>query len=355
MPWVIRFKSSFFKLALLLLVAVLLLSCETLGYYTQAARGQLFIVFNRQNIDDLLLEDELSSSLRAKLTQVLLIREFAQQQLHLPLNNSYRSYVELGRDHVVWNVFAAPEFSTTAVRWCYPIAGCVSYRGYFSQDSAEQFAQSQQAQGYDVYMGGVDAYSTLGWFEDSLLSTVINRSDHQLAALIFHELAHQLLYVPGDTVFNESFATFLEQEGLRRWLGTNQQSEIISQAQLEASRQEEFVTLVTRYRDSFDTLYEMPYENEVMRQHKRQLQQDLREEYQLLKLSWQGYAGFDAWFSRSLNNAQLSTVASYNDLVPVFEELLEQAQGSLSDFYLSVHALADLSDDKREAKLESLR
>jgi predicted aminopeptidase len=203
------------KVAALLLVSLLLLACETVGYYSQAVRGQLAIVLGRQDIERLLQDETLDPLLAERFHELLSIREFAASELALPVAGNYSSYVDLGREHVVWNVFAAPEFSVDPLNWCYPIAGCVSYRGYFSKQAASRYAGQLADEGYDVYTGGVDAYSTLGWFDDSLLSTVLDRDSYQLAGLIFHELAHQVLYLPGDTTFNESFATAVERAGWR--------------------------------------------------------------------------------------------------------------------------------------------
>lgn len=340
--------SNLLKAVILLLVSILLVSCETVGYYTQAARGQLAIVFGREDIQRLLREEDLTPELRKKFGKVMQIREFAEQELLLPLGENYLSYVDLEREHVVWNVFAAPEFSTDPRNWCYPIAGCVSYRGYFSELAAQRYAEQLRSDGFDVYTGGVDAYSTLGWFEDSLLSTVISRADYQLAGLIFHELAHQLAYVPGDTTFNESFASAVEREGLRRWLLSDGQLETIEIAEVDRNRQQQFVTLVIKYRDRLTGLYEKEMTPSLMRAEKIQLQNQLRSEYERLKQEWQGYAGYDGWFSQSLNNAQLSTVGSYNDMVPFFNDLLEQSNGSLALFYGEVKRIAELSAVERE-------
>lgn len=345
-----KFKqySNLAKAALLLIISIALVSCETVGYYTQAARGQLAIVFGREDIQRLLREEDLSPELREKFGKLMQIREFAERELLLPVGENYLSYVDLEREHVVWNVFAAPEFSTDPRNWCYPIAGCVSYRGYFSERAAIHYAEQLQADGFDVYTGGVDAYSTLGWFEDSLLSTVIARADYQLAGLIFHELAHQLAYVSGDTTFNESFASTVEREGLRRWLLSNGQSETIELAAIDRDRQRQFVTLIIEYRDKFAALYEKEMLPSDMRSEKAQLQNRLREEYQQLKQEWQAYAGYDGWFSQSLNNAQLSTVGSYNDMVPFFGSLLQQSNGNLALFYEEVKRIAELSVTERE-------
>ncbi len=341
-------KSNGVKAALFALLAIVLVSCETVGYYTQAARGQLTIVFAREDIQHLIERPDLSQELAGKFAKVMDIREFAESELGLPVGGNYSSYVDVEREHVVWNVFAAPEFSVDPVNWCYPIAGCVAYRGYFSQQSALSYAAKLEEDGFDVYTGGVDAYSTLGWFEDSLLSTVLNRADYQLAGLIFHELAHQLVYLPGDTTFNESFATAVEREGVRRWLAKSNKDFNIDAALLDYDRQQQFVDLVGGYRDRFESLYQLEINESSMRSQKLELQQTLREEYAVLKQQWQGYEGYDGWFSRSLNNAQLSTVASYNDLLPFFAAVFEQSNQDFSTFYAEVSRIADLPEQERD-------
>ena len=341
-------KSNGVKAALFALLAIVLVSCETVGYYSQAARGQLTIVFGREDIQHLIERPDLSEELAGKFARVMDIREFAESELGLPVGGNYSSYVDVEREHVVWNVFAAPEFSVDPVNWCYPIAGCVAYRGYFSQQSALSYAAKLEEDGFDVYTGGVDAYSTLGWFEDSLLSTVLNRADYQLAGLIFHELAHQLVYLPGDTTFNESFATAVEREGVRRWLAKSNKDFNIDAALLDYDRQQQFVDLVGGYRDRFESLYQLEINESSMRSQKLELQQTLREEYAVLKQQWQGYEGYDGWFSRSLNNAQLSTVASYNDLLPFFAAVFEQSNQDFSTFYAEVSRIADLPEQERD-------
>lgn len=341
-------RSNAMKAAILVVLSIVLVSCESVGYYSQAARGQLAIVFGREDIQRLLQREDLPGELAGKFETVLLVREFAERELALPVGEHYSTYVDVEREHVVWNVFAAPEFSIDAVNWCYPIAGCVSYRGYFSEQTALNYAAKLQEQGFDVYTGGVDAYSTLGWFEDSLLSTVLDRADHQLAGLIFHELAHQLVYIPGDTTFNESFATAVEREGVRRWLIARGEESSIDAGVLEYGRQQQFVELVSQYRDRFDTLYQQDLTAESMRMQKSELQQALRDEYEALKPQWQGYGGYDSWFARSLNNAQLSTVASYNDLLPFFMALLQQSNQDFPVFFTEVRRIAALPQQERD-------
>lgn len=336
----------------LLLVPVLLVSCETVSYYGQAARGQLSLLHGREDIEQLLADSSLDAQTRAKLQQVQQALDFAEHSLQLPSGGSYRSFTALDRPYVVWNVFAASEFSVEPTQWCYPIAGCVSYRGYFSEQGAQRYAERLRAQGLEVYSGGVDAYSTLGWFNDPLTSAVLRRPDHRLVALLFHELAHQRLYVPGDTEFNESFASFVEQEGLRRWLAQQGQGDatLLAQIARENQLQEEFVQLVSAHREALRTLYGSDVPQTQMREGKQALQEQLRLDYQRWRATT-SYTGYDRWFEGPLNNAQLATVASYNALVPFFADLLAQKRGDLPAFYAEVAALAELPAQERAQRL----
>ena len=341
------------KLALLAGAVILLASCESLSYYSQAARGQLSLLMNRTTIQRGLQQPDLPQTTREKLELILQAREFAAAELDLPVGKSYLSYVELDRPHVVWNVFASPSLSTTPVNWCYPVAGCVSYRGYFAEGSAESYAEKLAAQGYDVYTGGVDAYSTLGWFNDPVTSAVVNRSNHRLAALIFHELAHQQIYIPDDTRFNESFASFMEREGLRRWLLEEGESELYQQFLLENARQQEFVSLVQGYRQRLAALYNSNLSVADKLAGKEVIQDDLRREYEQRRVSW-NYSGYDGWFAGPLNNAQLATIGSYNDYVPAFARILENSRGDLQLFYAVVREMTKLTPAQREERLQAL-
>ena len=342
------------KFPVLLLLSVVLPACETISYYAQATHGQLSMLMGRQHIAKLSADASLPDEWRRKLALVLAVRRFAETELLLPVADNYSTFVDTGREYAVWNVFAAPEFSTEAVTWCYLIAGCVSYRGYFSEQAASRYARRLATEGHDVYIGGVDAYSTLGWFDDSVLSTVLNRQDHQLAALVFHELAHQLVYVRGDTTFNESFATTVEREGLRRWLRNLGQEELMASADLALNRQQQFVALVSRWRDQFAALYRQQLDVQQMRAGKQHLQQQMRADYASLKQQWGGYTGYDNWFAGPLNNAQLATVATYNDLVPHFNALLASTNGNLPEFYQAVSELAELPKPQREFRLKKI-
>jgi predicted aminopeptidase len=335
----------------LLLVAGSLGACSTLRYYMQAAGGQLELKRKARPIEDVLADPQTPSALQERLRRVRAIREFASSELALPRNGSYHRYADLQRPYVVWNVFAAPEFSVAPKTWCFPIAGCVGYRGYFGQQDAERFAEQTRAQGYDVYVGGVPAYSTLGWLEDPVLSTFIGYPDAELARLMFHELAHQVAYVKGDSTFNESFAVTVELEGVRRWIavhGTPAHQRAFEQAD---ERKREFVELVARTRDTLGALYASDLPPESMRARKLQALDAMRREYQALKAGWGGYAGYDGWFAQPVNNAQLASVAIYSQLVPGFQALLADNGGELPKFYDAVRAMTRLSAEQRRARL----
>lgn len=350
-----------------LFISLVLASCETASYYGQAAAGQLYILNHRVSIEALLADEETTAELREKLQTILSIRTFAEQALFLPLKKNYSSYVDIHRAYVVWNVFANPEFSMEPISWCYPIAGCVSYRGYFSEDKAQHFAARLREKDNDVYVGGIAAYSTLGWFSDPVLSTIIEREDYQLASLIFHELAHQLVYIPGDTEFNESFATAVEQEGLRRWLQFTRDNseqaqvavaEILETAELNRQRQAEFVALVSQTIAALKELYASKggaSEQQVqdLRRSKKILLSDLRAQYEKLKENWGAYDGYDAWFARDLNNAQLNTVATYYAWLPAFKALLVEEGNDLQKFYARVRDMENLDNANRQENLEA--
>jgi predicted aminopeptidase len=337
----------------LLIAAGSLGACSTLRYYWQAADGQLELKRKARPIEEVLADPQTPAALQDRLRRVQAIREFASAELALPRNGSYHRYADLQRPYVVWNVFAAPEFSVTPKTWCFPIAGCVGYRGYFAQKDAERFAEQATAQGYDVYVGGVPAYSTLGWLDDPVLNTFIGYSDTELARLVFHELAHQVAYAKGDSTFNESFAVTVELEGVRRWIarcGTPAHQRAFEQADL---RKREFAELVARTRGRLRALYASNLPPESMRARKLQTLDAMRAEHQALKIGWGGYAGYDWWFAQPINNAQLASVAIYSQLVPGFQALLAESGGELPKFYDAVRALTQLSAEQRRARLHA--
>jgi predicted aminopeptidase len=348
-----------FKLTIVAAFCISLAACESLQYYGQAINGQLYILAHRKPISRLLQEPGTSPALKSRLESISRIRKFAETRLHLPVDTHYSTYVDLQRPYVVWNVFAAPEFSMQPLVWCYPIAGCVSYRGYFGEHGAQKSAETLKQQGYDVFVGGVAAYSTLGWFSDPLLNTIINRDEHQLAALIFHELAHQVVYIPGETEFNESFATAVEREGLQRWLDTidtapETREQLASAIKEDLVRQQQFTALVQSAVMDLNALYGEALAEADMRIAKEKRITRLRDDYAILKTQWQGYGGYDAWFAHDLNNAQLGTVATYNNLVPAFTTMLQQTNGDFPLFYENVMQLKQLEPEQRQLKLQLL-
>jgi len=335
--------------------ALLLLSgCAPIGYYAQAVGGHLELMRLAVPIEERVREAGTSEPLRAKLARVLAIREFASRELALPDNGSYRRYAELGRPFVVWNVFAAPEFSVKPFESCFPFAGCVSYRGYYSEEAAQRYAATFAEKGYDVYIGGVPAYSTLGWFDDPVLSTFIQYPEPEVARIVFHELAHQTVYVKDDTMFNESFASMVEEEGVRRWLdreGTAAQRA----AHVESRRRRsEFNAFMLKYRAKLSDFYGRPASVDEKRAGKQRLFAQMQDEYGALKTSWGGFAGYDRLFARGANNALLVSVASYAELVPAFRALLGEKQGDLKAFYEAARDLGRLEKAQRDARLAAL-
>jgi len=293
--------------------------------------------------------------LRARLELSQRMRDFAVTELKLPDNKSYRRYADLERDAVVWNVVAAPELSLALKTWCFPIMGCVGYRGYFNQQAANALARELQAQGFETSVYGVPAYSTLGWSNwlggDPLLNTFLNWPEGELARLVFHELAHQVAYAADDTTFNESFATAVERIGSRRWLALHGSEEQRRRAEAVERRRAEFRALTLRYRAELQALYTGPGDEASRRAGKARLMEDLRAEYRTLKAGpWMGFAGYDEWFERA-NNASLGVLAAYNELVPQFERLFEAQGSDFERFYATTRELAALPRDQRRARL----
>lgn len=338
--------------AALLVVVTGFAGCSTLGYYLQAVNGQWALSRSARPIPQVLADRETPEEIKRKLERVEQIRTFASRELALPDNDSYRLYADLHRPFVVWNVFAAEEFSTAPRRWCFPIAGCVGYRGYFAQEQAKQFAAALRKDGLDVFVAGVPAYSTLGWMSDPVLNTFIHYPDHELARLIFHELAHQVVYLPGDSTFNESFATTVELEGVRRWLAAHGTPDDLAAFEAAQARRREFVDLVVGYRERLRTLYASTTPPAAKRRDKARTFAEMRAAYQHLKQSWDGFAGYDWWFEQPLNNAQLVSVAIYTQLVPGFQKLLSDSRGDLPKFYAAVKALAKEPEQARRVALE---
>ncbi len=340
---------------------MLLGGCET-GYLLQAARGQAGVLAARRPIDRVIADARTEPALRARLTLLRDARDFASRELGLPDNKSYRSFAALRREFVVWNVIAAPEFSTTPRNWCFPVAGCVSYRGYFREAAARRYAARLQRRGDDVMVGGVPAYSTLGHFADPLLSTMLRYDDAYVAGTIFHELAHQLLYVPGDSAFNESFATTVEQAGLQRWLAARGRAEDLQRWRSQRQRERRQQQRVDAARADLARLYASGAESQQMRELKRARFEQLAAELRAAAAQSATIAPASASESpapsaatsaapaRALNNADLAISATYFICVPQLEAELAAVSGDLPRFYARARALAKLPQRERHAR-----
>lgn len=342
-------------LGLGLAVAIGLGGCADLRYLAQSVGGHLDVVHRARPVAEVQTDPQTPPDLAARLALSQRMRDFAVQELRLPDNASYRRYSELSRPAVVWNVVAAPPLSLTLKTWCFPVMGCVGYRGYYDRAQADALAATLQREGWEVSVYGVPAYSTLGWSNwlggDPLLSTFIRWSDGELARLLFHELAHQVVYVSDDTMFNESFATAVERLGSALWLARyTDPAQREAQAAVELRRRD-FKALTLQTRRQLAALYAGPGSDEDKRREKAQLMARMREAYAQVKATrWGGFSGYDGWMA-SANNASLGVQAAYDELVPDFERLFEREQRSFERFYAAVRQLAALPRDERRRQL----
>jgi predicted aminopeptidase len=329
---------------------LVVLSCLLSGCYVlQAARGEAEVLSKRKPIPQVIANPQTSPQLRDTLTEVLAAREFASAELGLPNNKSYRLYADLHRTYVVWNVVATPEFSLTPLQWCFPVVGCVSYRGYFKESAARHFASELRARGYDVTIDDVPAYSTLGRFADPVLNTMLGYGKVELAAIIFHELAHQLIYVKNDSAFNEAFATTVEEEGVRRWLLMQGRLEELRRFNESSERQLQYLALFRRYRGQLESLYRSALPPPEMRTRKQATFAALANDMRALGARLHTPDAYEDWLAQGLNNANLASLATYFDCVPGFQRLLARDDGDLERFYQSVRDLARLTEAERHA------
>jgi len=327
--------------------------CSTVGYYSQAVGGHFKLMRARQPLADVLADDATSPELRQKLQTLIEARQFAVTELGLPDNDSYSTFVETGRSAVTWNVVAATEFSVNPKTWCFPIAGCVSYRGYFDKADAEAYAAGLASQNFDVTVGGASAYSTLGWFDDPIVDTMLRGDDTRYVGTLFHELAHQVLYVKDDSNFNEAYATFVEQLGTRRWLERRGETERIAQYDASVRRVEDFVNLLQDTRGKLQATYAMDLDEQAMRDAKAAVFEQMRADYEVLKETWGGFSGYDNWFRRDLNNARLVAVATYRRYVPAFYAMYIEAGEDLMAFYEVARVTAELPFAERRERLDA--
>jgi len=333
----------------------MLTGCSTLGYYYQSAKGQLDLMCRARDIDEVLADESVPDPVKNRLERVKGMRRFASDELGLPDNDSYREYADPEREFVIWNVFAAPELSVEPHRWCFPIVGCVVYRGYFDKTDAREYAQSLvDRRGLETYVAGVPAYSTIGWFDDPVVSTILGYSQERLAGLIFHELAHQVAYARGDSVFNESFATAVEIEGVERWLQHQGHDRKIEAYRQRRERDATVVETILEYRRRLDAAYRSGHGRDWKLARKAEIIAALRRRYNELVAQWQGYRGYGRWFSQDLNNAHFVVIAAYHDKVGAFQALLARHGGDLPAFYKAVKELASRPQAERDRFLDAL-
>jgi predicted aminopeptidase len=324
------------------------------AYMIQATSGQLEILRARRPFDQVRADPGTDTALRRKLDLADDAVRFAHDTLGLPDNGSYRQYAELRRPYAVWNVFAAPEFSLELRTWCFPVAGCVAYRGYFAEQAAVEYGARLAQRGYDVYVGGATGYSTLGFFRDPLLSSETRLSDMAMAGVIFHELAHQQLYVPGDTVFSESFATLVEQEGVIAWLQARGDAEGLCDYLRGLVRRREVHDLIRQARDRLRRIYAGQLPDAARRAAKAAEIARLREHYRQLRAHWGRPPYFDGWFDGEINNAALGAFTAYDQHVGTLRVILDGEKGDLRAFYRRAARLARLRPADRLAVMREI-
>jgi predicted aminopeptidase len=338
-----------------LLLASSVTGCASLAYYSQAVSGHLGLMFSGEPVKDLLADPDTPEALRHKLQLATEARRFASQQMALPVEEAFTDYVALDRPWVLVNLVVVPEFSLTPQQWCYPFAGCQAYRGFFNVDAAREERAGYQQQGYDTFLAGVTAYSTLGWFDDPLHTGFTRLPDWQMAALMFHELAHRVLYIPGDTAFNESFATAVELEGLRLWLKSRGDTDSYQLALDRLQRLEQTRQLVDTASALLERLYARSdtLKPDTLRQRKAEIFSQLADDYRRLAADWTepGPLGSDP---ASLNNARLALFRQYRQHVPAFRQLLQDSGHRFADFYEAARQLGELPEQARSEALSAL-
>lgn len=324
--------------------------CSSIAYYAQSVRGQLELMQKSRPMDKILEDPSIAADLRQKLNTALAIRAFSVERLGLPDNKSYLSYADLGRDYVVWNIFATAEFSLAPIQSCFVWLGCLDYRGFFKKAAAEAHADQLKAAGMETYLGGVSAYSTLGWFDDPLLNTMLKWSEARLAAVIFHELTHQKFFIKDDTEFNESLADAIAIIGVRRWFAATGRPRELAAYEARLERETVFFELVLKYRARLEALYQKALPPEEKRARKKAVYNGMREEYADISRDWKRdyYRG---WFGPGLNNAALASVFSYRKYLSAFLDLYAARGRSIQRFHAAVARLAACDKAEREAIL----
>jgi predicted aminopeptidase len=341
------------RILALLLAGLLLGGCETLAYYAQSAGGQLRLMGKAESIDELLDGPDTTPALAERLRLSQRLRDFATTRLALPDNGSYRSYADVGRRAVLWSVVATPAYDLTPKRWCYPLIGCVSYRGYFERADADAEASRLRAEGMDVAVLPVPAYSTLGWFRDPLPSTVIHWPEPELAGLMFHELAHQRIYIADDTAFNESYASAVARLGIGLWLAD--QPQLLAEWQAREARATAVSRLLLATREQLTEAFAQAGSDDRRQRLKSATYARLADDYRTLSAAWPAPRPYAHWFTQGgINNAYLAQVANYDQWLPAFERLWAQQGDDPAAFHRAVEALGALSPDERRRRLQAL-
>jgi predicted aminopeptidase len=331
-----------------LLLVLCLSACSSPAYYLQAMSGQNKLMQSRQDIQSILDDPATSAELAAQLETAGQIKVFAQNELHLPVEDSYSSYVEVEGDALVWNVIATREFSLEAKKWCFPVAGCVPYRGYFERQKAQEFAKRLSGKGMDVIVSPAAAYSSLGWFEDPLLSTMLSGTDTRLAAYLFHELAHQRLYVKHDGEFNEGYASFVEDTGVRSWLVSRRQPDELQNWLKLKQVSEDFSGLVKKTRRQLGDLYRSEQAEDIMRRKKSEILATFESDYRHLSdEKWEGRRYYANWFEEPLNNARLALYNTYEGSHCAFKRLWDRGGGDWQKFHQLAEQKSRLPKEKR--------
>ena len=339
----------------ILIATVLLSGCSDIGYYWHSSKGHMSIMNKRTDITTLLADPEIDVELRSRLLLVQQIRAFSIEALALPDNGSYTNYAKLDQPYVLKNLFAAPEFSTRLLSWCYPIAGCASYRGYYDEALLAEFVAELKKDNADIHIGEVPAYSTLGWFDDPVLSSFIHWPDYRLAGLLFHELTHQRLYIDNDTKFNESLASAVQQMGTELWLKSRHRTNEIEQYRQSIIYRQAVVKLIEQTRTTLDVLYQSDVAQSKKREMKLQILDTAIDQHTELATALNYKGGFAAWFSRGLNNAKLASISAYSDYVPAFVNIMTAQQGDFEAFFDAVEIIGNLPKAERNTCLNAWR
>ncbi len=343
------------QITVVLLLVVSFSGCSTVGYYHQSISGHLKLISKRERIVDIVNDSTRDEKLILQLQLSESLRSFASERLKLPENDSYRSYVQLDRPYVTWNVFAASEFSIALHQWCFLVVGCVPYRGYFDEAEANRYAQQLAKQGLDVYVAGVPAYSTLGWFNDPLLSSMLDRGEIVTASYIFHELAHQQFYLKGDGNYNEAFATSVEEIGVLQWLHEQERGGDVRRYEDWLLQKSFFSEFIKNSRDEFEVLYQQNFDAGKMLVEKEILIAEMRRKFAKLSHDNKHIERYSKWMSGPLNNAQLGAISLYRELVPAFRRIFNLCENDFEKFYRYAEKIAQLPEQQRNDTLLSTK